>query len=247
MLCCLSGSNKYAYTVPNLKMLEDKEIMMDQDLHIGALWWPDGVMYYWLQSVHEWFLSCLYTDQDPPHSTRAALKDQEDSTKKTRGSFSSSDISSSLLNHPSPSFLTADDLIQWGHIPPYFPPTPILTLHNCSSLSLSHFSPLSTEEILQIILSSNPTTYLVDTIPSTMLQNISQDPSPHHYYYILLHLVMFQLHSRLHSRIIPIQRNTLWIPQTSATTDQYQWFWWLQSSTLHRNCICGHYLEVSCC
>lgn len=52
-------------------------------------------------------------------------------------------------------------------------PTPTLYLQDSPSLSLVHFSHLATKEILQVIMSCNPTTYPLD--PITMLQIVSQD------------------------------------------------------------------------
>ncbi|MCJ8744445.1 hypothetical protein PDJAM_G00118790 [Pangasius djambal] len=96
-------------------------------------------------------------------------------------------IISSLLNppaSPAPSSLTADfatfydEKIEKICQSFTFTSTPTLHTEDSPSPLLAHFSKLATEEILQVILSCNPTTCPLDQIPSTMLQTISQDLLP---------------------------------------------------------------------
>ncbi|KAK3520071.1 hypothetical protein QTP70_011990 [Hemibagrus guttatus] len=98
-------------------------------------------------------------------------------------------ISSLLLNPPappSPSSLTAEDFATFytekiERICQTFtsPPTSS-TSHSQHSTtpSLTQLSTVAAEEVLQIIRSCNPTTCLLDTIPSAMLQTISPDLLP---------------------------------------------------------------------
>ncbi|GAA6107052.1 uncharacterized protein tmem132a, partial, partial [Tachysurus ichikawai] len=98
-------------------------------------------------------------------------------------------IISSLLNPPTPppsSSLTAEDFASFyqekiEEICRTFTSAPTaLTSQSMDSPtpSLSHFSTVAAEEILQLIQSCNPTTCPLDPLPSTMLQTISQDLLP---------------------------------------------------------------------
>ncbi|KAM9470369.1 putative RNA-directed DNA polymerase from transposon X-element isoform 2-T2 [Clarias gariepinus] len=97
-------------------------------------------------------------------------------------------IFSSLLNPPTPpapSSLTADDFATFydGKIAAIrqsfaLNQTPMAEPQDLSFPPLVEFSNLSSDEIQQIISSSNPTTCSLDPIPSTMLQAISRDLLP---------------------------------------------------------------------
>ncbi|KAK1804865.1 hypothetical protein P4O66_019125, partial [Electrophorus voltai] len=95
-------------------------------------------------------------------------------------------IFSSLLNPPPPppfSSLTLEDFITFfeekvAAIRQSFSsvPTPPTNVHSPTSNSLTSFSPLSTNEILQLLTSSNPTTCPLD--PSALFQTIARDLLP---------------------------------------------------------------------
>ncbi|KAI5090537.1 low density lipoprotein receptor adapter protein 1 isoform X4 [Silurus meridionalis] len=97
-------------------------------------------------------------------------------------------IFSSLLDPPAapaPSSLTANDFASFydekiKKICQTFTSSPtIITQHSQqSTTSLSSFSTLTEDEILQVIRSCNPTTCPLDPIPSTTLQTITQDLLP---------------------------------------------------------------------
>ncbi|KAM9455824.1 uncharacterized protein Hap1MRO34_019423 [Clarias gariepinus] len=97
-------------------------------------------------------------------------------------------IFSSLLNPPTPpapSSLTADDFATFydGKIVAIrqsfaLNQSPTAEPQDLSFPPLAEFSNLSSDEIQQIISSSNPTTCSLDPIPSTMLQAISRDLLP---------------------------------------------------------------------
>ncbi|KAI5094409.1 hypothetical protein C0J45_16133 [Silurus meridionalis] len=97
-------------------------------------------------------------------------------------------IFSSLLNPPAapaPSSLTANDFASFydekiRKICQTFTSSPtMITQHSQqSTTSLSSFSTLTEDEILQVIRSCNPTTCPLDPIPSTTLQTITQDLLP---------------------------------------------------------------------
>ncbi|KAK1797763.1 hypothetical protein P4O66_008116, partial [Electrophorus voltai] len=94
-------------------------------------------------------------------------------------------IFSSLLNpspHPASSSLTSEDFITFfeekvAAIQQSFSSVPTLptSVHSPTSKSLASLSPLSSDEILQFLNSSNPTTCQLDLIPSTLFQMISRD------------------------------------------------------------------------
>ncbi|KAI4886911.1 hypothetical protein NFI96_008689 [Prochilodus magdalenae] len=109
----------------------------------------------------------------------------EESASDPRKLFS---IFSSLLNPPSappPSSLTPEDFVTFFEekvnkirqsffsvpAPPSINPHPLATNLTC-------FSSLSTDDVLQLLESSNPTTCPLDPIPSTLLQSISLDLLP---------------------------------------------------------------------
>ncbi|KAI5623494.1 hypothetical protein C0J50_17281 [Silurus asotus] len=97
-------------------------------------------------------------------------------------------IFSSLLNPPAapaPSSLTANDFASFydekiRKICQTFTSSPTMTTQHSqqSTTSLSSFSTLTEDEILQVIRSCNPTTCPLDTIPSNTLQTIAQDLLP---------------------------------------------------------------------
>ncbi|XP_076848845.1 uncharacterized protein LOC143496560 [Brachyhypopomus gauderio] len=108
----------------------------------------------------------------------------EASTSDPRKMFK---IFSSLLKPsppPTPTSLTADDFVTFFEekvntirstfslvpVPTVSPPTP--------PFSLTSFSPLSAETVLQLLTSSSPTTCPLDPIPSTLLQTISHELLP---------------------------------------------------------------------
>ncbi|XP_076858335.1 uncharacterized protein LOC143512193 isoform X2 [Brachyhypopomus gauderio] len=108
----------------------------------------------------------------------------EASTSDPRKMFK---IFSSLLKPsppPTPTSLTADDFVTFFEekvntirstfslvpVPTVSPPTP--------PFSLTSFSPLSAEMVLQLLTSSSPTTCPLDPIPSTLLQTISHELLP---------------------------------------------------------------------
>ncbi|KAK1803304.1 hypothetical protein P4O66_004011 [Electrophorus voltai] len=89
-------------------------------------------------------------------------------------------IFSSLLNPPPPSSsLTLEDFITFfeekvAAIHQSFSsvPTPPTNVHSPTSNSLTSFSPLSSDEILQLLTSSDPTTCPLDPIPSALFQTV---------------------------------------------------------------------------
>ncbi|KAK1792548.1 hypothetical protein P4O66_012485 [Electrophorus voltai] len=88
-------------------------------------------------------------------------------------------IFSSLLNPPPPSSLTPEDFITFfeekvAAIHQSFSavPTSPNNVHSPTSSSLTSFSPLTSDEILQLLTSSNPTTCPLDPIPSNLFQTI---------------------------------------------------------------------------
>ncbi|KAK1798200.1 hypothetical protein P4O66_000693 [Electrophorus voltai] len=95
-------------------------------------------------------------------------------------------IFSSLLNPPPPSSsLTPEDFITFfeekvAAIRQAFSsvPTPPTNMHSPTSNFLTSFSPLSTDEILKLLTSSNLTTCLLDPIPSALFQTIARDLLP---------------------------------------------------------------------
>ncbi|KAI4882600.1 hypothetical protein NFI96_005499 [Prochilodus magdalenae] len=109
----------------------------------------------------------------------------EDSAAHPRKLFC---IFSSLLNPPSPpppSSPTPEDFTFFeekvNKIRQSFssvPAPPSINPHPLATNSLTCFSSLSSDDVLQLLESSNPTTCLLDPIPSTLLQSISLDLLP---------------------------------------------------------------------
>ncbi|KAI4879268.1 hypothetical protein NFI96_025816, partial [Prochilodus magdalenae] len=98
-------------------------------------------------------------------------------------------IFSSLLNPPSlppPSSLTPEDFVTFfeekvNKIHQSFSPVPTppsISPHLLATNSLTCFSSLSSDDILQLLESSNSTTCPLDPIPSTLLRSISLDLLP---------------------------------------------------------------------
>ncbi|XP_037388705.1 uncharacterized protein LOC119262025 [Pygocentrus nattereri] len=97
-------------------------------------------------------------------------------------------IFSSLLTPPpppAPCSLTPEDFVTFfeekvDRIPQSFPsvPTPSTRPHHLILDPLDCFSSLSTDAVLQLIKSSNPTTCPLDPIPSALFQSISEDLLP---------------------------------------------------------------------
>ncbi|KAK3559292.1 hypothetical protein QTP86_010741 [Hemibagrus guttatus] len=98
-------------------------------------------------------------------------------------------IFSSLLNPPappSPSSLTAEDFATFYtekiericQTFMYLPTSPTSHSQHSATPSLTQLSTVASEEVLQITRSCNPTTCLLDPIPSAMLQTISPDLLP---------------------------------------------------------------------
>ncbi|KAK1797590.1 hypothetical protein P4O66_000781 [Electrophorus voltai] len=95
-------------------------------------------------------------------------------------------IFSSLLNPPPPSSsLTPEDFITFfeekvAAVRQTFSsvPSPPANVHSPTSNSLTSFSPLSSDEILQLLTSSNPTTCPLDPIPFALFQTIARDLLP---------------------------------------------------------------------
>ncbi|XP_049330258.1 uncharacterized protein LOC111194348, partial [Astyanax mexicanus] len=97
-------------------------------------------------------------------------------------------IFSSLLNPPTPqppTTLSPDDFVNFfkekvANIRQSFPPASNLPtkLYLPHSTSLSHFSLLSTDEILHLLHSNNPTTCPLDPLPSSLFQTIAPDLLP---------------------------------------------------------------------
>ncbi|KAI4897477.1 hypothetical protein NFI96_008599 [Prochilodus magdalenae] len=110
----------------------------------------------------------------------------EESASDPRKLFS---IFSSLLNPPSPlppSSLTPEDFVTFfeekvNKIRQSFSPVPAppsISPHPLATNSLTCFASLSSDEILQLLESSNPTTYPLDPIPSPLLRSISLELLP---------------------------------------------------------------------
>uniref|UniRef100_A0A3B1IPZ4 Reverse transcriptase domain-containing protein n=1 Tax=Astyanax mexicanus TaxID=7994 RepID=A0A3B1IPZ4_ASTMX len=97
-------------------------------------------------------------------------------------------IFSPLLNPPTPqppTTLSPDDFVNFfeeivANIRQSFPPASTLHTKLClpHSTSLSHFSLLSTDEILHLLHSNNPTTCPLDPLPSSLFQTIAPDLLP---------------------------------------------------------------------
>ncbi|KAI4902791.1 hypothetical protein NFI96_011169, partial [Prochilodus magdalenae] len=110
----------------------------------------------------------------------------EESASDPRKLFS---IFFSLLNTPSPpppSSFTPEDFVTFFEEKvnkihqsfPSVPAPPSISPHPLATNSLTCFSSLSSDDILQLLESSNSTTCPLDPIPSTLLQSISMDLLP---------------------------------------------------------------------
>ncbi|KAI4888332.1 hypothetical protein NFI96_024824, partial [Prochilodus magdalenae] len=144
----------------------------------------------------------------------------EESASDPRKLFS---IFSSLLNPPSPppsSSLTLEDFVTFfeekvNKIRQSFSPVPAppsISPHPLATNSLTCFASLSSDEILQLLESSNPTTCPLDPIPSPLLRSISLDLLP-----FISSLINSSLSSGTGFRTSTSLASNPPIPQKSAT------------------------------